>query len=158
MGVLTLLGSSTIAYVVYKYLSSQDYESKDWLKDKHQDKLEEIADNPGLLGVFNYENDTNDKIHPRQCVQRYYKPLGLPNLGNTCYMNSLIQVLVGSQRFMSYIKKLWTTIQVDPEDKNNIIAFTLMQLLINLHHGSKETSPYDLYQILVNSDFSGIYE
>ena len=73
-------------------------------------------------------------------------------------MNSLIQVLVGSQRFMGYIKKLWTTIQVDPEDKNNVIAFTLMQLLIKLHHGSKETSPYDLYQILVNSDFSGIYE
>jgi hypothetical protein len=41
-------------------------------------------------------------------------------------MNSLIQVLVGSQRFMGYIKKLWTTIQVDPEDKNNVIAFTLM--------------------------------
>lgn len=65
LGVLTLLGSSTIAYLVYMYLNSQDYESKDWLKDKHQDKLEEIADNPGLLGVFNYENDTNDKIHPR---------------------------------------------------------------------------------------------
>ncbi len=59
---------------------------------------------------------------------------------------------------MGYIKKLWTTIKVDPEDKNNIIAFTLMQLLINLHHGSKETSPYELYQILINSDFSGIDE
>jgi len=65
LGVLTLLGSSTIAYLVYKYLNTHDYESKEWLKEKNQDKIEEITDNPGLLGVFNYENHTNENIHPR---------------------------------------------------------------------------------------------
>ena len=60
-------------------------------------------------------------------------------------MNSLLQTLAGSTRFMEYVKKLWSTIKLDPNDKTSLISFRLLELLINLNHGSKETTPYDLY-------------
>ncbi len=50
---------------------------------------ESNRDFDGVRGIFDFiENDKvklNDHI-----IKKYFEPVGLPNLGNTCYMNSLI--------------------------------------------------------------------
>ena len=57
------------------------------------------------MGVFDYEAD-QVTIYYRTQIKKYFKPIGLPNIGNTCYMNSLLQTLAGSHRFMEYVKKI----------------------------------------------------
>ena len=96
-------------------------------------KREHINDYQGLIGIFDFDQD---KMYSRSQIRRYYKPIGLPNIGNTCYMNSLLQILAGSQRFMDYVKKLWSSIKLDPNDTNSLITLSFIDLLINLNHGS----------------------
>lgn len=87
-------------------------------------------------------------------VASYYEPKGLPNIGNTCYMNSLLQSLAGSHVFMGYVKKLWNTVVITEVDTSSLISFRLLELLINLNKGSLDTCPRELYSLLINSDFT----
>ena len=55
---------------------------------------------------------------------------------------------------MTYVKKLWDTLVISGDDNNSLITFRLLQLLQNLHKGAIDTSPYDLHQLLINSEFT----
>jgi hypothetical protein len=70
-------------------------------------------------------------------------------------MNALLQTLAGSEVYMEYVKKLWSTITLTPEDQSSLITFRLLELLLNLSRGEKSASPYELYELLCNSDFTG---
>ena len=61
------------------------------------------------MGLFDFEVDNDSKFF-RDQTKGFYDTVGLPNIGNTCYMNSLMQCLAGSQIYMDYVKKLWSTV------------------------------------------------
>jgi len=43
-------------------------------------------------------------------VETIGPPIGIPNFGNTCYMNSLLQAMTGCSLFMQYIDSIWSKI------------------------------------------------
>ena len=45
-------------------------------------------------------------------LSSYALPQGLPNIGNTCYLNSLLQSLTGCNLFMDYVNKIWDVILI----------------------------------------------
>ena len=69
-------------------------------------------------------------------------------------MNSLIQVLSGSAVFMAYAKKLWDTVVISEADNSSLLAFRTLELLLNLSAGDACTTPCNLHQLLVESEFT----
>ena len=44
----------------------------------------------GLENVFSVEALRSNRLTPMEQLKKYTFAVGLPNLGNTCYMNSLL--------------------------------------------------------------------
>jgi ubiquitin C-terminal hydrolase len=84
----------------------------------------------GLLALFDYDEIENSEKLREQ--RDYYAPQGLPNIGNTCYMNALLQMLSGSRMFMEFIHKLWVSLKLNKDDQLSIMIIRLLELLINL--------------------------
>ena len=59
-------------------------------------------------------------------------PCGLPNLGNTCYMNTLLQCLSGCPSFIEYVQRLKLAVNFDQElnDDDKEDNKDLVELLI----------------------------
>jgi len=55
---------------------------------------------------------------------------------------------------MMYAKRLWDNVVITDANTSNLLAFRTLQLLLNLSAGKEETSPYDLHELLVNSEFT----
>jgi len=109
-----------------------------------------------LKGVFQFDLDDDTSMVSSNYLLRdkYHDAVGLPNIGNTCYMNSLLQLLASSEIFKSYVRKLWHTVKLNPEDRSSIVTFRLLELLLNLSKGSSEASPHELYSLLCESEFT----
>jgi ubiquitin C-terminal hydrolase len=93
-----------------------------------QSMKDSLKDFDGLRGIFDFVDIEKDsmKLHS---MKKYFEPVGLPNLGNTCYMNSLVQALTGCKLFMDYIKRLWKYIEVNHKDDDSVLTFNLIELL-----------------------------
>ena len=67
----------------------------------------------GILQVFSAEAIRSKRITPDGPLKKYTFAVGLPNVANTCYMNSLLQALSGCTLFTSYMDRLWDNIEPD---------------------------------------------
>jgi ubiquitin C-terminal hydrolase len=65
-------------------------------------------------------------------LQRYYYSIGLPNLGNTCYLNSLLQALSGCFTFTDYLDRVLKSITLNCEDPNEIKIFLFIKTIKEL--------------------------
>ncbi|CDW82058.1 oxysterol binding family protein [Stylonychia lemnae] len=116
--------------------------------DDHQIKCQDYNDQfQGITGIFSNETE-DDTIYTNILIKKYYLPQGIPNIGNTCYMNSLLQALTGCKLFMDYVRKLWKNITPINSDNDSIIVFKLLVLLLDLSRGNSEVVPDDLYQMM----------
>jgi hypothetical protein len=59
---------------------------------------------------------------------------------------------------MEYVKKLWKTLILVPDDKHSVFVFRLLELLTNLNKGSIDTTPSHLYTLLLDNEFTGFAE
>jgi ubiquitin carboxyl-terminal hydrolase 30 len=107
-----------------------------------------------MLNIF------SPKIKKRQQISRqtdtldYTLPLGLPNLGNTCYMNSLLQALTGCPAFTAYVDRIWNHMKLDVDDTNSVVVFMLIKTLKDLKEGSPEAqeTASELHKVLCNAE------
>ena len=126
-------GVTALAYAGYVLLYPSEEsieEHDDTFKESRTDTVDcsKRADDNfrGLIGVF-----SSDDVW-RQSKSNYHLPIGLVNLGNTCYMNSLLQALVGSSIFIEYVEKLMSTLKIQPDHKDSIMTFRALEVLHNL--------------------------
>jgi len=107
----------------------------------------------GLLGVFSNQDCWQNPYS----LSRYYFPTGMPNLGNTCYMNALLQSLTGCKMFMDYVKRLHLRVVVDHADKDDMIVDSLARVLMGLRKGVVESNPSIMYHIMCE-EFTSMHE
>jgi len=89
--------------------------------------------------LYNYK--INEQVHSFE-----YSDIGLANIGNTCYMNSFLQILLHTPNFLNYLNQDKYKIK----SNNNTLLFNLLQLsqypynsqyLYNIKNLMKETKP-----------------
>jgi len=56
--------------------------------------------------------------------------------------------------FMAYAKRLWDNVVITDANTSSLLAFRTLELLLNLSCGDESTSPYELHELLVNSEFT----
>lgn len=72
-----------------------------------RNKGEKSDDNlSGILQVFSTEIFNPLITTNNLALRKYTLPTGIPNLGNTCYMNAVLQALTGCIPFISYLDKI----------------------------------------------------
>ena len=103
----------------------------------------------GVLNVF------TDKIILKETLLKdsnYSYPEGLPNLGNTCYMNALLQALTGCPAFTAYIDRIWKHMKLDLDDSDSLVVFMLIKTLKELKNGSPDAAENanELHKMLCN--------
>ena len=74
-------------------------------------------------------------------------PQGFVNLGNTCYMNSVLSVL----RYMPDVRKSLSTLRLNPTDSNVALSCQMRDTLNNLDKASEKMPPFGLVQMLRNA-------
>lgn len=79
--------------------------------------------------------------------------VGLPNLGNTCYLNSLLQALSGSTHYLQFTQNIVENQLIklgnDEEDETcNDILYHFIVLLLQLSYHDQDADPNDLYQLI----------
>ena len=129
-------------------------------KDGYQRKLLRASSSSdlafeGLLGVF--DNSDNSHTTALSFMCKYYFPAGLQNLGNTCYMNALLQSLTGCKLFMDYVKKLEKHICIDCKESDDIIVQCLIRTLLDLARGIADQNPQRMYHVMCE-EFTAMYE
>ena len=72
-----------------------------------------------------------------------YKTVGFPNIGNSCYMNSFLQILLHCPNFLKELKKRWNY-----TCKNNWANNCLIKIIIDLSNSEHPSSKKYLYSIL----------
>lgn len=93
----------------------------------HDSKITEDSSIPSLLNECEMEEETNGETSSPNNSQQHG---GLINLGNTCYLNSAVQMLVTSERFMAALESQL------PIEKD-AAKLKLRDELLNLSHGLK---------------------
>ena len=90
----------------------------------------------GVMSVFSNEVFQVKRQTRYEPLLKYRFTVGLPNLGNTCYMNSLLQALTGCQLFMDYTDRCWKHIKVQSQE--DYIVLILIKTLQELKNGSED--------------------
>ena len=75
-------------------------------------------------------------------MRKYTFPAGLPNVANTCYMNSLLQALSGCTQFTSYMDRLWNNIQIDESSEDETAVYFFVKTIRELKDGSLEAGEW----------------
>jgi ubiquitin C-terminal hydrolase len=65
-------------------------------------------------------------------------PTGIPNLGNTCYMNALMQSLSSCSRLGSYLTRCQNELPRDVQDAKSDILHAFMSFYMSLQEGFEE--------------------
>ncbi|CEF67965.1 Ubiquitin carboxyl-terminal hydrolase 30 [Strongyloides ratti] len=79
-----------------------------------------------LLGLYLYKTTTNTKFYP---VSKKRSIRGLQNLGNTCYINALLQALASSKYFTEWIMKIPIDNKMQECDSDNLSAGEVISAL-----------------------------
>ena len=108
------------------------------------------------MNVFSTEVFKQKRVVSRDRLMKYSYSVGLPNLGNTCYMNSLMQALSGCSHFSQYLDRLMRHIGIDSECSDSKIVFLLIQSLKELRNGTEEAAEFMevLHEMLCDEDSS----
>lgn len=115
---------------------SIESDSKASLREQMKEYRQNESKLKGVLNVFT-EKVFNETLHKDS---NYTYPQGLPNLGNTCYMNSLLQALTGCPAFTTYIDRIWKHMKLDLDDSDSIVVFMLIKTLKDLKNGSLDAA------------------
>lgn len=84
----------------------------------------------GVLKVFSTDSFQKQAVNLKgEHYRKYCYAIGLPNLGNTCYMNSLLQALTGCPDFVEYVDRIFREIKLDPSRYDSIAVFQLIKTL-----------------------------
>ena len=78
-------------------------------------------------------------------MKKYTLTVGLPNVANTCYMNSLLQALSGCTKFTKYMDRLYNNIHIDEENDDEISVYFFVNTIRELKIGSKDASKFADY-------------
>ena len=90
----------------------------------------------GLEKVFSVEASRTSLRLPHDGVlKKYTFAVGLPNVANTCYMNSLLQALSGCTLFTSYVERLWKNIRIDEGSEDEITVYCFVRCIRELRDG-----------------------
>lgn len=75
--------------------------------------------------------------------------VGLHNLGNTCYMNSLIQALSGCPSYLKYIESVFNQGLLNGKDEQNLeIINQFILIVMQVYHHDQDSDPRELYRVL----------
>ena len=69
-------------------------------------------------GFHFYSGDHADKQGKAKADQLRNQYVGLPNLGNTCYMSSLLQFLSGCPEYKKYLEEVYSRNIIEDYRKN----------------------------------------
>ena len=75
-------------------------------------------------------------------MKKYTFAVGLPNVANTCYMNSLLQALSGCTQFTTYMDRLWNNITIDENNDDEQAVRCFVQTIRLLKDGSHEAGEW----------------
>jgi ubiquitin carboxyl-terminal hydrolase 36/42 len=65
---------------------------------------------------------------------------GLPNFGNTCYLNSIIQILVNTPQFIECLRSFPLKIASPPEGEGSLQVSTSFYHLLNAYHSQSNNA------------------
>ena len=98
-----------------EYISSNKYISSYYINNKNKSLAkEDKSDNFYKLNIFYDKNGNTVYRNDKKCYENkkhiqinfVEKPLtGLPNIGNSCYMNSFLQILFHTPKFLHFLYK-----------------------------------------------------
>ena len=101
-------GIFAIALLLLKKRSSQDDDEESVQDFDDPSELAHLDDHlTGLEKVFSVEANRTSFEVSGGVLKKYKFAIGLPNVANTCYMNSLLQALSGCTLFTNYVERLW---------------------------------------------------
>ena len=110
----------------------------------------------GIEHVFSTEAIRTNRMSAQGTLKKYTFAVGLPNVANTCYMNSLLQALSGCTQFTTYMDRLWNNITIDENNDDEQAVRCFVQTIRLLKDGSHEAGEWadQLHDMLCSADVS----
>ena len=153
------LTAATILLIKFKTSESKNNEiDQEDDYDQPINSLSHLDDHLiGLEKIFSVEALRSNRQISSGTLKKYTFAVGLPNVANTCYMNSLLQALSGCTKFTDYFNRVWSNIEVDENSDDEIAVYFFVRSIRELRDGSHEAQEWaeHLHDMLCNADTSG---